>query len=76
MEGRGGEREERKKAQLTRDFKQKTKVEKQRQNRIEIIKYRRIDGQQGRGLHTREKGTGVRIKERRKGDVGCFLPQL
>lgn len=59
----GGERrrEKGKEAQLTRDFKwKKTKVEKQRQNRIEIMTYRRIDQQQGRGLQRRAgEGTGV-----------------
>lgn len=58
VEGRGRREEEGKEAQLTRDFKQKTKVEKQRQNRIEIMTYRRIDQQQGRGLHTRGRGHG------------------
>lgn len=54
VDGRGRGEEEGNEAQLTRDFKQKTKVEKQRQNRIEIMTYRRIDHQQqGRGLHTR-----------------------
>lgn len=58
VDGRG-RGEEGKEAQLTRDFKQKTKVEKQRQNRIEIMTYRRIDHQQqGRGLHTRGRGHG------------------
>lgn len=75
--GGGGEREEReerKEAQLTRDFKQQTKVEKQRQNRIEIMAYRRIDEQQGRGLHTRERTreSGSRRGGRGTLDVSCL----
>jgi hypothetical protein len=76
VEGRVRREEERKEAQLTRDFKQKTKVEKQRQNRIEIMTYRRIQDQQGRGLHTRERARETGSRRGRKGDVGCFLPQL
>lgn len=74
----GGERErreeERKEAQLTRDFKQKTKVEKQRQDRIEIMTYRRIDEQQGRGLHTRERTRESGSRRGGKGtlDVSCL----
>lgn len=67
VDGERRREEEGKEAQLTRDFKQKTKVEKQRQNRIEIMTYRRIRPDSKDEACTRAgEGTGVsRVKERR-----------
>jgi hypothetical protein len=68
--GRGRREEERKEAQLTRDFKQKTKVEQLRRNRIEIMTYRIIETQQGRGLHARKRTRESGSRRGRKGDFG------
>lgn len=80
VEGRGRREEEGKEAQLTRDFKQKTKVEKQRQNRIEIMTYRRKEPTaRTRLAHARARAReSVQFGTRRggRGTLDVSLPQL